>query len=260
MLPAMNQFLKTVLMFITALAVGAPVPPTGSVEKIRGTPVTIYPNFDVRGTSLVAIFNGFAREDDALVVSHQDAFKGAFRVANLGVTRGQVWIYVPWAASLAQTYRKQVEGARGLVYVPGHATKTNLRYVAGQLAEEAKALRVPLIVGLDDRDTWTLANVADIARSGDVITICASRALRGSAEAFRAQIEKIVRVAREANPAIKVELALIATRAKAERTPMLKLAAGNVDLADRLAIYCDQDAESLEGLQVLLAGLRPEGA
>ena len=48
--------------------------------------------------------------------------------------------------------------------------------------------------------------------------------------------------------------------AKAARAQMLTLAAGNIDLADRLAIYCDQNAESLESLQALLAELRPAGA
>jgi hypothetical protein len=206
------------------------------------------------------IFNGFAREDDALVVSYVDAFKGSFRVANLGVTRGQVWIYVSAAANLGQTYRKNIEGARGIVYVPGKGMGANRRYVAGQLAEEARALGLPLIVGLNERDTWSLANVAEITRSGDVITICASRELRGPHPAFRTHVEKIIRVARDTNPAIKIELALIAMRSKAERAPMLKHAVDNIDLADRIAIYCDQDAESLESLKALLAGLRPEGA
>jgi hypothetical protein len=256
----MNPLLKTVLIFLTALAFGAPAPLPVSAERLRATPLTIYPNFDVRGTAIVTIFNGFAREDDALVVSHLDAFKGGFRVAHVGVTRGQVWIHVPWAASLGQTFRQNVEGARGLVYVPSRATRTNLRLVAGQLADEAKALRVPLIVGLDDRDTWTLANVEEIARSGDVLTICASRELRGTAQSFRARVVRIIQVAREANPSIKVELGLIAPRAKEQRAPMLNLAAGSIDLADRLALYCDQDAESLESLKALLAGLRPSEA
>jgi len=92
-----------------------------------------------------------------------------------------------------------------------------------------------------------------------VITICARRELRGTPQAFRTHVEKVVRVAREANPAIKVELAIIAARAMAERAQMFEHAVGNIDLADRLAIHCDGDAESLESLKALLAGLRPEG-
>jgi hypothetical protein len=77
----MNQLFRKVLMFFTAVACGAPVTPSTTAEKIRITPVTIYPNCDVRGTSIVAIFNGFAKENDALVITQQEAFKGTFRVS-----------------------------------------------------------------------------------------------------------------------------------------------------------------------------------
>lgn len=256
----MNPFLGLVTVCFTALAFGAPVFPAVAAEKLRTVPITIYPNFDARDAAVVTIFNGFARTEDALVVSYRDAFKGAFRVAELGVRRGQVWVYVPRTASLGQTYRENVDGVRGLVFVPDDAKGTNLRYAAEQLADEAKTLGVPLIVGLDDRDTGSLANVAEIARSGDVITICASSRLHGSAAAYRTHIERVVRAAREANPTIKVELAVVATMEKNDRAPMLALLTGAVDLADRIAIYCDANAESLASLKALLAALRPDSA
>lgn len=256
----MKPFLGAVMVFFTALAFGAPASPSVSAEKLHTAPITIYPNFDARDTAVVTIFNGFARADDALVVSYRDAFKGAFRVADVGVTRGQVWVYVPRAASLGQTYRKNVDGARGVVFVPDEAKRTNLRYVAEQLADEAKTLGVPLIVGLDDRDTATLDNVAEIARNADVITICASSRLHGTAAGYRTHVARVVRTVREVNPAIKVELAIIATMDKSDRAPMLALVAGTADLADRIAIYCDPNAESLESLKALLAALRPDGA
>lgn len=259
MLAAVNPLHPPVLVFVTALALGAAGAELSPAEKVFRTPVTIYPNFAVCDTSLVAIFNGFAREDDALVVSQVEAFKSNFRVANLGVTRGQLWIAVSAAAHLGQTYRKNIEGARGLVYVPAQGGRAAPRYAAGLLAEEAKSLRLPLIVGLDERDTWLLANVTEIAGNGDVITICASRELRGPTPEFRHYLARVIRVARETNPTIKVELALIARREKAERAQMLKHAVGNIDLADRLAIYCDRDEESLESLKALLVGLRSKG-
>lgn len=256
----MKHLLAPVMVFFTALAFGAPVSPSVSAEKLHTAPITVYPNFDARDAAVVTIFNGFARADDALVVSYRDAFKGSFRVADVGVTRGQVWVYVPRAASLGQTYRKNVEGARGVVFVPDNAKKTDLRYLTGQLADEAKTLGVPLIVGLDDRDTATLDNVAEIARQGNVLTICASSRLHGTAAAYRTHVERVVRTAREVNPAIKVELAIVATMEKADRAPMLALVAGAADLADRIAIYCDASAESLESLKALVTTLRPDSA
>lgn len=260
----MKYCMAAVMMFFTGPVWSGPISPSVRTEKIRATPVTIYPGFDVRDAAFVACFNRFARTDDALVISHMEAFKGSFRVADLGVARGQVWVQVDREANLGQSLRKNVEGARGIVFIPDRdqvvSKHSNVRRTASQLAEEAKALGVPLIVGLDDRDTWSLANVADIARSGDVLTICASSRLHGSVAEYRAHIEKVIRAAREENPRIKVELAFIATMAVEDRARMFDLAVANIDLADRLAIYCDNNQESLESLTALLARLRPDGA
>ncbi|MCX6953192.1 MAG: hypothetical protein NTV51_13650 [Verrucomicrobia bacterium] len=240
---------------LTVTALGAA--PGTRAEKLRSTPLTVYPTFDARGTGLVARFNAFATAEDALVVSYTDAFKGAFRVSQVGVTRGQVWVHVPGEASLGQRYRKNVEGARGVVYVPTDARKTDVRRAAEQVAEEAQALGVPLIVGLDDRDTGSLTNVADIARSGDVITICASSRLKGSVESYRAHVGKVIRAAREANPRIKVELAFVAGSDAGAGPKLIELATASVDLADRIAVYCDNTPESLANLGELVAALRP---
>ena len=139
----------------------------------------------------------------------------------------------------------------------GHRQKSeDSRRVAKRMGRDAALLECGHLGGRADDQFLELV----ITRSGDVITICASRELRGPTPAFRTHVEKIIRAARDTNPAIKIELALIAMRSKAERAPMLKHAVDNIDLADRIAIYCDQDAESLESLKALLAGLRPEGA
>lgn len=243
---------------LSVAAVGAP--PETRAERLRSTPITVYPTFDARGTGLVTRFNAFATEQDALVVSYADAFKGSFRVGGVGVTRGQVWIYVSGDASLAQRHRRNVDGARGVVYVPTDVRKTNVRRTAEQVAEEAQALGVPLIVGLDDRDTGSLANVADIARSGDVLTICASSRLKGTVESYRAHVGKVIRAAREANPRIKVELAFVAGSDAGAGPKLIEMAAASVDLADRIGVYCDNTPESLANLGELVAALRPAGA
>jgi len=255
----MKAFLAAGFTFIALTVTAMGATSESRVEKLRSIPITVYPTFDVQGTGVVARFNAFATEQDALVVSYTDAFKGAFRVNQLGVARGQVWVYVAGDASLAQRYRKNVEGARGVVYVPTDARKTNLRRAAEQVADEAKALGMPLIVGLDDRDTGSLANVADIARSGDVITICASSRLKGGVESYRTHVGKVIRAAREANPRIKIELAFVAGSDVGAGTKLVELATASIDLADRVAVYCDNTPESLANLGELVAALRPPG-
>lgn len=253
----MKALIVTLTVAIAALTAAAA--PEIRTEKLRSLPVTIYPNFDAQGTALVPLFNKLAKADDALVVSYVDAFKGAFRVADLGVTQGQVWIYVAGDVSLGQRYRKNIVGAHGIVFVPTNARKTDVRRAAEQVADEAKSLGVPLTVGLDDRDTASLATVADVARSGDAITICASSRLQGSTEAYRAQVGKVIRAAREANPRIKVELAVIAGRDPGARAKLLEMAGAAADLADRLAVYCENDPESLGSVDALVGLLRPQG-
>ncbi len=245
-------------MFGVVVATAAPEIPADRTERLRNVPVTVYPDFDPRGSSLVGVCNGLLRSDDALVVSYTDAFKGAFRIADVGVNRGQVWVYVAGVADLGQTYRKNLEGVGGIVYVPDRlGTKPDARRAAGELADQAKVLGVPLVVGLEERDLRSTAAVADVARSGAIFTIYANAHLAGPADAYRRHIEKTIRTARSENPQIKIELAIAATANPVARRHLLALVSANIDLADRVAIYCDDSQASLESLTALFGLLRP---
>jgi hypothetical protein len=243
-------------LLFTALAVTSlaeTMAPSGAAARLASLPLTIYPRFDVSAGDFAAVFNRVARPDDVLVVSFADARKLSFRVAKVGVTQGQVWVYVDRDVSLGQTYRDNIAGARGLVYVPSRPSGvSSLRYTTEQVADQAKALNLSLAVGLDDRDTRTLSNVADLARSGEVFTLCASSRLHDS-------VAKTIAAAREANPRIKIELAFIAPMDAAYCDHQLGLAEATADLADRLAIYCETSAESRANLDRMLARLRPLG-
>lgn len=252
----MKAILSFALACLATVAHAETLSPEARTAKLRATPVTVYPRFDARGSALVTRFNTSARADDALVVSHVDALKSAFRVADLGLKRGQVWVYVAGAPSLGQTYREQVEGIGGVVYVPDDARKTDLRYTASMVAQEAQSLRVPLIVGLDDRDMASLGNVDDIARNGDVLLICASSRLKGAAAAYRSHLERVIAAAREANPRIKIELGFVADRDPATARKLIELALATIDLGDRVAVFCENTPESLANLDALLAAMR----
>ena len=251
----MKNLMIGVLMFSAVAMTAAPI---DRPERLRSVPVTVYPNFDPRGSSLVKTVNSFFSPDDAVVVSYTDAFKGSFRIAEVGVTRGQVWVYVAEAGSLAQTYRKNLEGVGGIVYVPALLRReTDARRVARDLADQAKVLGVPLVVGLNERALRSVTEITDVARSGAIFTVYASGHLTGSREAYRQHIEKVIRAARAENPQIKIELAIAATENPVARRHVLELISANIDLADRVAIYCDDSQDSVESLKALFHLLRP---
>lgn len=234
------------------------IAPADGDAKLSALPLTLYPCFDVRDGDFATLFNRVARPDDALVVSLIDVSKLSYRVSNLGVTQGQVWIYVDRDVPLGQTYRENIAGARGLVYVPSHIPRMpTLRGVAQQVADGAGALGLSLAVGLDDRDTRSLSNISDIARSGEVLTICASSRLHDSPADYRAAIVKTIAAGREVNRRIKIELAFVAPIDPAFCDHQLGLAEATADLADRFAIYCEPSAESRANLERMLARFRP---
>ena len=255
-----KAFFAFLVMSLTGAAAAEPVSSAVREEKSRAMPVTVYPNFIVRGTALLEQFNGFARADDALVVSYVDAFKVAARIADAGVTRGQVWVYTAIDASLGQTQRENLRGAGAIVFVPDRRrTKDAPRRIAELLAEEARALGVPLVVGLERQDAGSLAAVADLARRGDVLLIDVTEWARGAGEKYRDKVNRFVRAAREENPKIRVELAFSATGTAAERKQAVACVTVNLDLADRVGVFCDGSAEARGTLAELIARLRPAG-
>ncbi len=253
-----RHLLALAVLFATGCFASAATP-SASEEKVQALPLTIYPRFEVRDAGFVPTFNRFARPEDALVVASTDALKLNFRVASLGVSRGQVWIYEGQDISLGQTHRENIAGARGLVFIPSHLPSTpTLRGLATQVADQAKSLGLPLIVGLDERDLRTLSNVADLVRSADIFTICASSRLHDSPADYRAAVAKIIAAAREVNPRIRIELGFVAPMDAAFCAHQIELAVATADLADRLAIFCEASAESRASLDKMIARFRPE--
>lgn len=234
--------------------------PDEQLAKLRSIPITVYPDAELMGSPIVTIFNSFARSDDALVVSSIDAMKDGFRVSNLGVNQGGVWLVTRTPLDLTQRWRRQTAGVTGVVYIPDTAskrTRPDMRRDAVSLREEAHGLGVPLVVGLEQQDARSFRQLDDVVRSGDILTIYASNILRaGSGSAYRQYVERLVAAARETNPKIRVEIAVPVAATSTATAAVQAVLVNIADLADRVAIYCDDRPESLASLKQLAHSLR----
>lgn len=239
---------------LVSLASAVEMPLDARREKLRGLPVTLYPNFYVADSSFLAEINKVTRPGDAVVVSHLDALKGSFRVSKVGLKNADVWVHIVEGVEIGQNERN-FAGAKGIVYVP-QRYRERVGYETGLLHGETQGLGIPLIVGLEPNDTRTLDNVAQIAKHGDVITVYAWRELTAGRAAFRTYLERIVRTAKEANPGIKVEVAVAVTRTTAATLAMYAVLIDSADLADRVAIYCNDSPEAAQSLAQLMHALR----
>lgn len=241
---------------LTASAVMSPADQQ-RYEQLQAKPITLYPEIVPAQSDLPRYFSARARADDAIVISHGDALKVSARIAQLGVEHGEVWVHVPRDLDLTQNGRKNLEGAKGIVYVPaGRLSARRLSTEARQLAEKAGLLGCRLIVGLEPEQARTLNHIAEIAPHASILTIYDNQRMRRGAAEYRAHVERLVHEARAVNAGIQVEIC-ISTGADAAATKAL---AGVLwtcaDLADRIGIYCDDTPASRASLDLLYQVLR----
>lgn len=253
------------LLFCAGVAIGSEVTPDDlqRLAKISRLPISVYPDFSIRGTGLVPLLNEVARPDDALVVSHLDALKGDFRVRDLGSETAQIWIHLRGEAGIRDAHRRNFEHAKGVVFVPPPVGRGDFRFVRGvgaRLRDDAHGAGMVFVMGLDEADHRLRANAGEMAAPADVVTIYLPKKMRAGPQEFRSTVQRIVADARAANPGVKVELAL-STASTVESTRYIGgLAFANADLADRLAFYCQNTAESFDSLRLLFKVLRPDTA
>lgn len=225
--------------------------------RLQAAPITLYPEAELAQSSLPGIFNAQARADDAIVVSYVDALKVPARLSSLGIERGDIWVYIPREMDLTQNGRRNLEGAKGILYVPSPGRGQALSTAeARRIAESAAILGCRMIVGLEPDQTKNLRNIAEISRDAAVLTIYDHKRLQRGAAEYRKYVERLASEARAVNPAIKIEVC-IATGGNADAT---KAAAGVLwacaDLVDRIGIYCNNTAESRASLGKLYEVLR----
>lgn len=248
--------MKFLLLIATVALSGIALAASPSAEKLRQIPITVYPECELRESAVVPVFNALARADDVLVVSFTEAFKEAFRLADLGVTQGGVWIYTAQNASLNQTMRKNIEGVKGIVYVPDTYHDRHSPRQARSLHEEAKTMGLPLTVGVTFAGPTTFSGIAEMAPHGESLTIYANQVLRYGAKAYRKHVERAVAAARATNPKIKIEVAVAVAATPEANRQLLEVIRENLDVADRVGIFCDNSKASLEGLTQLVGGMR----
>lgn len=255
---------RLLLVGLFALVAGGPalsaMEDMERMAKLARLPVTVYPDYDVRGSALVTWLNEKARPDDALVVSYTDALKVSARIADLRVTTPEVWVHVPAEVSIRDTHRRNFEGAKGVVFVPpalGRGDFRMVRSVSSRLREDAHATGMKFVMGMEESDLRLRANAAEMAREADIVTIYLPRKVQAGGKEFRALFERIVRDAREANPSVQVELALTTANSLEATRFIASLVFANADLADRLGFFCEDSPESLDSLRTLLTVLRP---
>lgn len=254
-----GMFLSLIAGLVASLG-GAELSDAQRMAKLQAMPVAVYPEFDVHDSPLVTLFNRCAREGDAVVVSYTDALKGDFRTANLGLQRGEVWIYVPGEVDLKHGHHKNFAGAKAVVFVPatrGRGGMTMLGSGMRRMREDANGEGMRLVAGLEEADWRSNANAAEVARHAEVVTIYLPSRIRSGGKKYRQTLERVVREIRAANPAVQIELA-IPTGATPAATQMLAgLAFANADLVDRLGIFCEDTPQSLASLERMLNVFRP---
>ncbi|MBL9206973.1 MAG: hypothetical protein JNN01_17920 [Opitutaceae bacterium] len=249
---------------LSALAVQAEAPlnEMQRLARLRSLPITLYPEVSLPDSTYPAFMNRHARPDDAVVLSHLDAFKGSARISQLGITRGQVWVHVTGDRDLTQKGRRNIEGASAILYVPSSPTSqgsSDLVFIeVGGVARSAEILQCPLVVGLEPGDARTYIKVRDVAARGSTLTIYDNQKLRGGPQAYRKYVERLVKEARAANPSIRIEVAVSTGANETATRTILDTLAVCADLADRIGIYCDDTPESQRSLSTLYAQLRDD--
>jgi len=253
--------LRLVVACLGLASLAAAAAPSSSDQarylRLHNAPITLYPEVQLAGSGLPGIFNAQARADDAIVVSYIDALKIPARLSSLGITRGEIWVYVPAELDLTQAGRRNLEGAKGILYSPAPARGKDLSAATGRrISESAATLGCRMIVGLEPAWTRSLDNVAVISLDAAVLTIYDNQRLQGGGAEYRRYVERLVREARAVNPAIQIEVC-VATGHDAAAT---KAVAGVLwtcaDLVDRIGIYCNDTAESRASLEQLYQVLR----
>lgn len=257
--------MKTPLLALLLAAVAGPLfsaielSDAERLARLSRAPITLYPETSLKESPIVGFFNRHARPDDAIVSSYVDALKTSAKIKDLGITRGEIWIYVPADLDLTQNGRQHVEGAHGILFVPsdGRRDRTSLATEGRRLAERAQTLGFRFIAGLEPKLARSLANVADLAKHASVLTIYDAQRLRKPA-GYRAFVERLVKEARAANPAITIEVAIV-TGANDEASKALAGVLWNcADLVDRIGIYCEDTPESQASLSLYYKVLRNE--
>jgi hypothetical protein len=226
-------------------------------QRLQSAPITLYPESVLTESPVPAFFNLRARPDDAIVVSSVDALKGSARIAQLGVQKGEVWIYVPRELDLTQGTRRNTEGAKGIVYVPAGDRHTTLSEAATRrISESAATLGCRMVVGLEPDLARSLRNIDDIARHASILTIYDNQRLSRGAQAYRDYVERLVKEARAVNPSIKIELCISTGRDATTTKALAGVLWTCADLVDRIGIYCNDSAESQASLTQLYQVLR----
>lgn len=233
-------------------------------ERLGSAPITIYFEAPLENSSMVDFINRNARATDAIVVSYTDALKGSSRVENLGIQRGEIWMYIPDDVDLVHNARRNVAGLDGIVFVPDGAlldrSRGSLSRRARHVAETARTLNLRMIAGLEPVSFRKRINVDDMAKHASIFTIYDLTRLRRGQLEYRQFVTKIVNDARAANPGIDIEIA-ISTGANDQATmALLGVLVACADLADRIGIYVDESPESRASLELMYRLLRSEDA
>jgi hypothetical protein len=249
-----RSFLVLVLSGSWLLAAPGAAELEGQRRRLGDLPITLYPDFVVQDSSLPAFVNSHARPQDAVVISWRDALKGSFRVPQLGITRGQVWVYVPHDMDLAQQGWRNLQGISGIVFVP-EAGLVTAATVNG-LVETASALKCTLIVGVESRRAIPLFNVPTLSRPAQVLTIYDNARLRDGAGSYRRYVDRMTAEARGVNPGIQIEVAVATARGAQATKAVYETLVACSEVADRVGIFCNSTTESDESLRLLFCMLR----
>ncbi len=239
------------LIVLTVVAFGQGAKDAGSER-----PITLYPDFAVEGSRLVAFINQHARERDAVVLSHTDVLKSTYRITKLGIQRGAVWLYVPRDLALFHGHASNLEGITGIAFIPDR--RAERRQTAERLADDAHAHNATFVVGLEPRQAMRFSEVEDLARSGDVFLIYKADIMRTGGEAYRSYVTRLARTARETKPGIALEVGIATAEDDAQTRRNAATLHDCADVTDRIAIFCGDTDASYASLETLYALLRPQ--
>ncbi len=219
-------------------------------------PVTIYTDFDVSGTPFLPLLRSLMRPGDALVVSYLDAFKGDFRVAQLELPAGAVWVHVK-SAGFAQARARNLAGVGGIFVFPLDRRGGIVdRAAIESAADEARSIGVPLMAGIGSRSAFTLSNVGDLARAAPMFSFYASEEQARSRDVFTARVGRVIRDAKENNPTVKIEIAVASCATREASLATVEALRTVGPLIARIGIYCNDTKPSSESLALLLNELR----
>ena len=234
------------------------------LAKLYAAPITVYPEFDVVDSPVVPILNAHGRSGDAVAISDIEALKPAFRVQQLGISSMEIWLLLRTQSASANAYDRQLQGMKGVVLVPftngeswrvrtRHSRPVNLTFPdfqppAGEMWHYT--------AGVDETNLHRVQPYVEVAARYPTVTLYLPRRVRAGAGPFRAELQKIIRAVRAANPAVLIELSLPTGATPKATQAIAGLAFANIDLVDRLAVVCDESAPSLASLDQLFTIFR----